>query len=400
MIRRAYGIIVACFFTVAVAYGIRYAYGMLLPEMLPALGISKAEAGVIFAVYFFAYTLFAPVLGTLSDLFNYRLIIPVFTAVLSAGAFLMAFAGGVWQACLFFSLAGLGHAACWAPVAGLVSKWVPDDKRGTALSFVTMGVALGIYVVGMLIPVVVAALNWQAGWKAMGLVGFAVAVLDWVLVRNPESSNRPRFSAREHAVRVGLTYKRLFRSPVFWTIGIAYLLVGFNVLVPFTFLPIYARESLNLAYATSTRFVAVIALAGIVGQLTLGTLSDKVGRVRVMILCSIIMGVGCLGMLLSNSAWRLYFAVIFYGLGYGAVWPVYAAAASDFFPKSETGSVVGLWTMLLGIGSIVSPVICGWSVDKTGGYSWAFMMGMSSGLLSVLILTRVSLSGGENSVSA
>ena len=37
----------ACFLTVFISYSIRYGYGVLLPEMLPALAITKAEAGVI-----------------------------------------------------------------------------------------------------------------------------------------------------------------------------------------------------------------------------------------------------------------------------------------------------------------------------------------------------------------
>lgn len=386
MSRRAYAIITACFFTVSIAYGIRYAYGMLLPEMLPALGISKTQAGTIFAVYFMVYTVFTPVLGTLSDLFNYRLIIALFTAILAAGAMLMACAGGFLQACLIFCVAGLGHAACWAPGAALVSKWVPDNKRGTALSFVTMGVGLGIPMWGFLIPVIVSAANWKAGWIAMGCFAFGVAALNAGLLRNPVEAQRPAFSTREHAGHVWSIYKGLFRNKIFWIIGTAYLLVGFNVLVPFTFLPVYARESLNLAYATSTRFVAVIALCGIIGQLTLGTLSDRVGRINVLILCSVIMGAGCLCMMAFRTRWGLYASTAFYGLGYGAIWPVYAAASSDYFSKRVTGSVVGLWTVFLGVGSIVSPVICGWTIDTTGGYVWTFGLGLASGILSAMVL--------------
>jgi MFS family permease len=389
MTRRAYAIIIAGFFTVSIAYGTRYAYGMLLPEMLPALGISKTQAGAIFAVYFMVYTICTPVLGTLSDLFNYRLLVSLFTVVLSTGALLMAQADGFIKACVIFSVAGLGHAACWAPVTALVSKWVPDHKRGTALSFVTMGVGIGVPLWGTLLPIIVAAADWRAGWMAMGVFGLGVAVLDWVLVRNPVAQDRAKSSLMEHAQHIGSIYKSLFETKTFWIIGTAYLLIGFNVLVPFTFLPVYARESLNLTYATSTRFVAIIALFGIAGQLTLGTLSDTMGRIHVLILCGFVMGIGCLGMIFFQSTWGLYACTAFYGLGHGAVWPVYAASASDYFSKSKTGSVVGLWTVFLGIGSIASPVICGWTIDKTGGYGWAFGLGMCSGILSALVLSQL-----------
>lgn len=157
-------------------------------------------------------------------------------------------------------------------------------------------------------------------------------------------------------------------------------------MVPFTFLPVYARESLHFDYAISTSFVSFIAIFSIAGQLTLGPLSDSLGRVRILILCSIIMGTACLGMLLSEHAVWLYVTSGFFGLAYGAVWPVYAAAASDFFPSNQIGSVVGLWTVLLGLGSLVSPVICGWTIDLSGGYTWVFLLGLLSGLLSIVFL--------------
>ena len=389
MHKRAYAIIIAGFFTVSIAYSIRYSYGMLLPEMLPDWGISKTQAGTIFAAYFVMYTIGTPVLGALSDLFNYRLLITVFTAVMAIGALLMAFTANFMQACLVFPIAGLGNAACFAPVAALVQKWVPDNRRGTALSFVMMGVGLTVFVWGLLLPVVVSNLDWRAAWVGMGLFGLCVAALNLILVRNPVKAGPPSGTADVRHEPFWTAYRALFKNKTFWIIGSAYLLVGFNVLVPFAFLPVYARESLHLTYAVSTRFVAIIAIFSVAGQLILGPLSDGVGRVNVMMICGIVMGMACLGMMVSGGPWMLYVSTGVYGLGYGAVWPVYAAAASDFFSKRNTGSVVGLWTVFLGIGSIISPVVCGWTIDIAGNYTWTLLMGIFSGLFSAFILFAI-----------
>jgi predicted MFS family arabinose efflux permease len=386
MTARARAVIFAGFLTVSIAYAIRYGYGMLLPAMLPALGISKLQAGAIFSTYFVVYTLATPLIGALSDRFNYRLLLSVFTAVMAGGVLLMATAESLLQAHLFFALAALGHAACWAPVTALVQKWVPDHKRGAALSLVTMGVGLGIPLWSVLLPAIVGAADWRAGWWTMGLFALGVAALNFILVRNPVRSKDPGSRALPHRGRPETAYGKLLRSPVFWAIGTAYLFVGFNVIIPFTFLPVYAREALGLPYALSTRFVAVIALSGIVGQLTLGPLSDTMGRIRVMVICGLIMGTACLGMSFAQDRWTLYTLTGVYGWGYGAVWPVYAAAARDFFAKAQTGAIVGLWTVFLGLGSVVSPVVCGWTIDRTGDYTWAFLLGLLSGLLSALVL--------------
>jgi MFS family permease len=76
-------------------------------------------------------------------------------------------------------------------------------------------------------------------------------------------------------------------------------------------------------------------------------------------------------------------------LGFGAVWPVYAAAAPDFFPKKTAGSVVGLWTVFLGIGSIVSPILCGLTIDLTKNYSGIFLLGTTAAMAAVLFLVPV-----------
>ena len=257
------------------------------------------------------------------------------------------------------------------------------------MSFVMAGVGLGVFSWGLLLPVIVSALNWQAAWMVMGSVGLGVAALDLILVRNPIATIQRSSTVEVSNDSFWTTYRAIFKNKAFWIIGVAYLLMGVNVIVPFVFLPVYARESMHLTYVVSTLLVAIIAIFSVVGQLILGPLSDGLGRINVMIICGIMMGTACLGMVFSSTHWMLYAFTGFYGLGYGAVWPVYAAAASDFFPKRNTGSVVGLWTVFLGIGSIISPVLCGWTIDTTKSYTWVLLLGLLSGLLSASVLFAV-----------
>ena len=89
---------------------------------------------------------------------------------------------------------------------------------------------------------------------------------------------------------------------------------------------------------------------------------------------------------MADGAAGLRAAAAFFGLGYGAVWPMYGAAASDIFARGWSGSVVGLWTVLLGIGSILSPVLSGLIIDVTGSWFRVFLLGVGSGIGSAVIL--------------
>jgi len=177
MNRRITAIIVAGFFTVFTSYGIRYMYGVLLPKMLPALDISKAEAGIIYASYFVAYTIFSPILGLMADRMNIRLILTLFPATLCIGTFLMSFSSSIVNASLFFALAGLGSAACWSPVMALILRWISDRRRGIALAITDMGSTSGILVWTWLMPYIVEASNWMTGWKSLAAMAFLATLL-------------------------------------------------------------------------------------------------------------------------------------------------------------------------------------------------------------------------------
>lgn len=384
---RGYGIIVAAFFTVSIAYGVRYGYGMLLPGMVESLKITKTEAGLISAAYFAAYTIFSPVLGLLSDRCNSRVLLTVFPALLAAGAILMATVSTIVEAALVFALAGVGHAACWTPVVSLVQKWVADRHRGTALAVATMGSGVGIAAWSLWLPIVVEDSSYRMGWLHMGVFGFFVAGLNFFLIRNPPRQSLPSSTDRQRAATPGPpTYRQLLASRHLWLVGMSYACIGFTVLVPFTFLGVYATQELQQSYGMATRFFTVIAVAGLVGKLALGTLSDRIGRLGVMMLCGLCLGGGCWGLAHLDDLRGTYLAVAFIGIGFGAVWPLYAAAAGDFFGKSLTGSVIGVWTVFMGIGSMVSPIICGWTIDRYGTFSWAFDLGFGFAIASVLFL--------------
>ena len=224
---------------------------------------------------------------------------------------------------------------------------------------------------------------------SLGVLGFAVAVIDFLMVRSrpPEQSLPPR-SGRTGGRAPGVTYPNLFRSSRFWLIGLAYLLTGFAILVPFTFLSTYAVEELAYSYEAAVRLLMVVGVGAIAGKLVLGPLSDRTGRVKVMALCAVLIAAGSLGMAWGRGAVLVIFTAVF-SLGYGAAWPLYAASASDYFSKEAAGSIVGLWTVFLGVGSVLSPIMAGWVADATGTLAWSFVLAAAAAVVSLLLLLPV-----------
>jgi len=381
-------ILIACFLTVFTAYAIRYGYGVLLPKMLDSLDITKAEAGVIYSSFFIAYTVSSPILGFLGDRWNARWLISSFVAVLGIGAFLMSYTSSILSASLFYTLAGIGSSACWAPVMALAQRWTGRQSIGRTLAIIDIGSALSLIVTGAVMPQV-AASDWRTGWLYLGALGFLAAALDFLVLRDRPAElqnedkieKKPRPSAKT-------TLISLFRDSRFWLLGMAYLLTGFAILIPFTFLSTYAAQELNFSYDVAANLLTAIGIGAIISKVGFGYLSDRIGRLRVMMLCAALIACGSLGMVFSGGIWLFATSVVF-SLGYGVVWAMYAAAASDYFSGESAGTIVGLWTMLLGIGSIFAPIASGWLADITGNLAWSFSLSAGAGVISFLLLIPV-----------
>lgn len=393
MSKRAVGIIISGFFTLFVSFAIRYAYGLLLPYMLPSLVISKTGAGIIYSSYFIAYTVFSPVLGLMVDRYDAKVLLSLFVAILGIGAYLMSFSSTVIHASLFFALAGIGHSACWVPVVTVVQRWVSERRRGTVLAIVDLGSASGIAVWSIVIPLIVGAFSWRGGWVSLGLLAFMVAGLNFFLMKShppAESDVQAPRAAFSSPMPIKAVYRAIFREVKFYLIGLSYLLISFSILIPFAFLATYATQELLIPYKSAASLVAVIAVAGAFGKLFLGHISDITGRVRVMMLCGALTATGALGMAYSQGFSMLAIFTTVFGIGYGTIWPVYAASARDFFSKDYAGSVIGLWTLYHGAGSIFAPMIAGWTIDATGSYVWAFILSVISAVMSLLLLVPIS----------
>jgi MFS family permease len=391
MDKRVLAVLAACFGTVFVSYAIRYGYGIFLPEMLPALDISKTGAGLIYSSYFIAYTVLSPILGLLGDRYDARVIISLFMAILGIGTFLMAYSSSVTEASFYFTLTGIGASACWAPVIALAQRWSSDQRRGVTLGFIDSGSALGAICSGAAVPLVIKAFGWGAGWMSLGSLGLLAAIINYIVIRNrPVERRSPTPSQPEPAAEpLTKVYAKLLHDTRFWLFGLAYLLVSFSIIIPFTFVSTYAVEELALSYTAAASLITVIGITALAGKLLLGAISDRVGRIRVILFCMILIAAGCLGMAYANGALVLSVAAAIFGIGEGAIWTLYAAAAADYFAKKHTGSIVGLWTVYLGIGSLLSPIFGGWIADITGTLQWSFLLAMAAAVASLMLLVPV-----------
>ena len=395
----AWVILAASFLTVFTTYSIRLTYGILMPEMIGALQISKAEAGAIASAFYAAYTVFAPLVGFLADRVNARTLLVFFCLVQGVGTLLMGAPSSLWQACLFFGIVGVGSSAMWTPVVTLVQRWFGVKRRGAVLGVLAVGYAFGYGIMGLLLPPLVEGYGWRSCWVILSFLAFAMAPLNGFFLRThpgdlglrpwgEESSLTAKSDPPGLPARV--PYRELLRLPNLWLGGLAYFFTGFTAYVVNLFIVTYANLELRFPFAQSASLASFMAFSGIPGALIIPVLSDYLGRKKCLLLLNLGFSAVILLLVWAGSSWpSLVTAACLFGIIYASIWPMYAAAGADFFPPGTTGSVLGFWTIFFGIGLILAPTVGGWIADLSGSFVKSFLVAAATGVVAAFFITRI-----------
>ena len=195
------------------------------------------------------------------------------------------------------------------------------------LAFVDAGSTLGVMAAGSLVPLAVTASSWRLGWMELGLMAVILGVFDFFMIRSyPASAALKTAPSGIPEKPAGPAYKKLFTDNRFWLIGLAYLLTGLAIMVPFTFISTFALQERSFSFDRAAGLVTIIGIGGLLGKVSLGPLSDKLGRVKIMLLCALLVTAGSIGIAYSRD-WDFYASTAIFGAGYGACWSMYAAVS-------------------------------------------------------------------------
>jgi len=253
-----------------------------LPAMLPffiaAYDLSyAAAAGIVFAANMTS-SIVQPLFGHAADRFSKPWLLSVGLILAGMGLALC----GMFQSyrwIMFLAIvSGIGIAA-YHPEAARLVNFAAGTNKGTAMSLFGVGGTLG-FAVG---PLIVTAALLQWGLKGTLVLIVPVTIMSIVMVSQfstfkalESSRNRNRgVSDTEDSKDNWGAFSRLTIT----IIGRSIIFYGLN-----TFIPIYWINALNQSKAAGAMALTIFAGSGILGNLLGGSLADRIGQKKVMLL--------------------------------------------------------------------------------------------------------------------
>ncbi|BEQ17061.1 MFS transporter [Desulfoferula mesophila] len=397
----AWVILAVCFADVFINFAARLGYGLVLPEMLGPLNLSRTGAGTIYNAYLLVYLIFTPLAGYLNDRVGGRAVLTVCVLILGLGLVGLGAADGLGGAAAAFGLAGMGAAGMWAPLIALVQRWFAPRRRGLALGILSTSYGLGLACLGLVFPLIVGSLSWRWAWWILGGAALVMVLINGLFLRStPEGAGVAPWGPRQPyepapGGRAAPTWQKGLLGPVlrgrlFWNIALSYFCVVYAVYGVTTFMVDYAQHSLGLPMAQASQLATLHGLAQAAGVLVLLPLSDRWGRRNTILLANGVVALAVLGILYWGTSWvPLMVMVGILAFFFGAVFPMYGACAGDYFPHRVMGTVVGMWTVANGLASISVHWVAGALRDYTGGYELSFIIDAAMAALGLLLMLRV-----------
>ncbi len=313
---------------IATGHAVHDTYTAFLPPLLPRFiekfALLKTEAGVL-VVLLQLPSLFQPLIGHLSDRHNLRWVVITAPAIAAVLLSLSGIAPAYSILALLLLVAGINSAALHA-VAPVVAGKLSGQRLGKGMGFWMVGGELG----RTLGPIIIVS--------AIGL--FTMEKMPWLMIGGLVASLLLYFKLKDIPVHFrqesqALPWREALRKmrPVMLPLAGIIAMRAFMASALTTYLPTFlTEEGSNLWFAGFS--LSILEAAGVAGALLGGSLSDRLGRRRILLFAQLTTALFMILFLLVQGLLRLPLLLVL-GFSLLSLTPVIMALVQENFPENR-----------------------------------------------------------------
>ena len=394
-------VVVAAFAITFIGFGSAYTFSAFLEQLEHDFGASRGSVSLVFSVAGFLYFGLGVISGPLADRFGARPLAVTGMVLLAAGLALASLAHSLVEVYAAYGLGvGLGVGCAYVPAIGAVQRWFVR-RRGFASGLAVSGIGVGTLVMPPLASLLINEIGWRGAYLALGGLALVAGAGMALLADNdprsrglyPDGDTAPPQGAS--ASNTGASVRDAVRSGRFAGLYAACLICSFGVFVPFVHLVPFARDH-GIAPAQAALLVSVIGIGSTAGRFFLGSIADRMGRERSLLLMFAGMA-AALGLwavsdrLLSLSAFAFIYGV-FYG-GWVAVLP---AVVMDYFGGRNVSGIIGILYTSVAFGTLIGPSAAGFAFDLSHSYELPIIVSAATNVVAAAIVALSSRSAARS----
>lgn len=387
----------------------RSALSVAAPLISAELGLTPAQLGFVFSMFFIGYAPFCFIGGYASDKYGPRVVLIAITAVWSIFCGMTALAYSMGMLMALRLLFGMAEGPFNTSMAKFVSNWFPKSEQASAVGIANAGTPLGGAISGPVVGLIAINFGWRASFIFIALLGF-VWLIFWIRKSKDRPALHPEISKEEldfitkgqppagGSARHSLLY--YLRKPAILSVGFAFF--GYSYILYFflSWFPSYLTMEYHLDIKSMAMMNAIPWTLGFVGLALGGFVCDYLGKrlknhltskklVMIGSLMFAAISVALTGMIdnVNLAVALMAMATFFMYLSGSTYW----AVIMEIVEPLRVGGVGGFVHLIANGAGIIAPLVTGFIVERSGAFSGAFGVAGAiavCGALLVLFLVR------------
>jgi predicted MFS family arabinose efflux permease len=355
---------VAC---VGSAYGMaRYGFGLLLPDMRAALGLSNGVVGATAAAGYGAYLAASLPAGSLVRRHGPRAVVLSGGGCAVVGMLLAAVAPSALVLVVAVAVAGASAALVFPPFADALATVVPQRGRGRAFAAVSSGTGAGVAVAA---PLSLLSGDWRLSWILFAIVAaFTTLLAARVVPAEPLPPGDAAAAAPE---------RRTGTRPLLASAA----LVGLGAAVFWTWAVDRVASVGGLGATAAQALLAIVGVASLGGALA-GDLVGRVGLRAAAVGCGVLLAAALVALAVAPGALAASIAAaVLFGAGYNVLVATQGLWSSRVF-GDDPARGLALVMSAMGVGFLAGPLLAA-PVDQRSAFLAAALLLLAGGALGL-----------------
>ncbi len=349
------------------------AYSAVLPLTQVAWGLSGKEAGMIQAAFHLGYLTSLFIVGFIADHYGAkRAYLVTGIAAWTSPILFVLFADGFWSAFWLHALTGLCQGGTYTPALALINDNIARERRGRAMGFLIAGSSAGYAICLLAAGLVLKFTDWRGALAVVAALPLVSWLLGIYVLRSTPNVVHPRPAGESLLASLPAVWKNRRGMLSIW----GYSFHNWELLGIWAWLPAFLTAALiangagaGEAAALALSLSALTYVANIAGSIVGGTMADRWGRTRTILLwssVSLALSFTIGWMMVLPIALLVAFACLYNFAGI-ADSSTHSTVLAESVPPHYIGVAYAVRSVI-GFGAgVFSPVVFGWALDLAGG---------------------------------
>ncbi|NVM30806.1 MAG: MFS transporter [Candidatus Helarchaeota archaeon] len=321
------------------------------------LDLDKIQVSWIYSAPLLAFVIFTFLGGIIADRIGIRNATIISGVLITGFGMLRGLADSYFFLVITSFLFGVGGGLLFPNLGKVVSAWFGDEKKGTASGVYLMAGGLGqVFSLSITATILLPLfqLNWRLCFLFYGILSLLTTILWAFIIKEKEPTARGE-SFSLVSLKIILTNK--------YVLGLCVIIFfAFSVLLGLTNYMEHLMGSKGVVDPIIGYLAAILSLGATVGNITLPSISDMIGKRKIFLIGSSIVAISLLILLqFINKGWVLGILIFFIGVMVGTLIPLCLTICIELksVPEELAGTVSGIVLSVGFLGTFTVSLIFG-----------------------------------------